>query len=130
MLSGPQKSPNLQRMLAQYERRIEGLKMVQAILEDDPGFAGELASLLAAEGNGACLPTDARGGQLTQFQQIEAFFRENGNKWKSAPEIIEESGLSRGAVGQALYRTHTKRFEWKKNPKRRGGKLWRMKIDK
>lgn len=124
------KKPSLlDKALKRYERRITGLKAIQEILADDPGFAGELAKMLDSCTNGrSSAPSVGPAGPTTHYGAIRNYFKGNGNKWRTASRIREDTGLPRGAVGQILYRAHPKSFEHKANPKRQGGKLWRMKL--
>ena len=124
----PTKSPEnaLDRVAARYERRLETVRRIQELVQDDPSLAAEIAAAL----NGRTLdPRPIPGGGATHFERVRAFFEDRNNAWASAPDIAQALDMKRGVLGQMLYKAHTKRFEKKSKPGDKKSKLWRLRKE-
>jgi hypothetical protein len=126
----PKKNPvtAVDEAIARAERRLDALQHIRALAKDDPDLLVELfAELgLGRTGRGKAYKTSTNG-KTTHFDTIRKLFKEDENKWHSAPFIMKHTGLSRGAVSQVLYKGQSKEFERRKNPKHPKRIQWRLK---
>jgi hypothetical protein len=58
---------------------------------------------------------------------VQAYFSQNNNDWRSAPEIIAGAGVKRGNLSNLLYKAQKNAFESKSHPQMSRMKLWRLK---
>ena len=114
-----------------YERRLNVLREIRKLLNDDPAFADEIVSSLGgASTTPASNPRQSGGnGQKTQFETIQDYFRDTDNQWVSVAEIAKRTDLSKGAVGQVIYKAKPDEFASKEHPEGKRRKLWRLKSE-
>jgi hypothetical protein len=122
----PGKSPEsvLEKVAARYERRLETVRRIQELVQDDPALAAEIATAF----NGRATKRGATEGTgATHFERVKKFFDDRDNAWTSAPEIARALDMKRGILGQMLYKGYVDRFEKRAKRGDKKLKLWRLK---
>ena len=124
----PTKSPEnaLEEVAARYEHRLETVRRIQELVQDDPALAAEIAAAL----NGHA-PTHRSTPAIgtTHFERVKGFFEDRNNAWASASDIAQTLDMKRGVLGQMLYKAYTQRFEKKSKPGNKKSKLWRLRKE-
>lgn len=116
--------------ISQTLRQLKALRNIRELAKHQPELLQDLIAKLGAESNGKYPQRVQRSrdqGKTTIFQKIQDFFKANGNEWSTAPRIMQDTGLSRGAVSHTVYKSHADRFEQKNHPTNRRMKLWHLK---
>ena len=108
-----------------YERRLDGLRTVRQLLQDDPQFAHELVDL-ARSVNGSGRPATAPGGQGNTCEKIEVYFQQCENRWSTVREISEATGIRTGTASYTLY-DKTDKFRKRKHPSDARKRQWKSK---
>ncbi len=115
--------------IARAERRLEGLRHIRELAQDDPDLLVDLVAELGVCRNGQQIRQPRKRGKLTHFQQIRTYFEGHSNAWRSAPQIIQDTGLTRGAVSHILYRAHKDAFDKRKKANNEKVKVWRLRKE-
>jgi len=130
-------SPNdLIRLL---ESRVSQANAIKAAFPNDPGMAAKLIRYLisnTASGNEVGLPPEEKPvltrknttGRISHWDRIVEHFRETKNQYISIPKLAKRLGVHRGIVSGCIYNSHPSDVESDVNPKRKGGKVWRLKV--
>ena len=113
-------------LASRYQRRAEIAARLSEIVANDPGFVDDLIDLLKQKRNGQA-PTQNGKRPPTHIGQIIAYFKANGNKWATAPDLMRDIGMSRAQVGTVLYKAGIDYFQRRKSPKHKRLVLWRLK---
>ncbi len=96
------------------ERRAAFLRQLIEVLDEDPAVVRTLREALAAVGKNGSSPSLAKAGTgvaATCFDRVRAYFEANGNPWRSIPEVMADTSLSRDQVSQVTYKSHVESFE-------------------
>jgi hypothetical protein len=67
-------------------------------------------------------------GRVSHWDRIVEHFRETKNQYISIPKLAKRLGVHRGIVSGCVYNSHPSDVESNVNPKRKGGKVWRLKV--
>lgn len=105
------------RRIAQYDTISEKLRTVLKMIEDDPSFAVELATLLShPEASGLVYPPRL-GRDVPDNPALEPVldvFKDRPGEWLSIAEVVEVCGITRGRVRWLIEGSkHRTMFEWK-----------------
>lgn len=118
-------------MIAETQERLDALLSIRKIAARSPDVLAELLRGLdtgrsTARGRpGGGARGEPRVEENPTIQRIRLFLESRGNQFTPTPTIVAETGLSRGAVGGALYSSGL--FERRDHPSNRKVKLWRLK---
>lgn len=119
-------SPNLRQ---QYERRLDLLRRIDGMLDEDADFAAKLVDYVSSRLNSRAPTARKIGGKPTHFEKIKEYLVGRENRWIDAPTIMRATGLKRGGVSHVLYKTHTDSFEQKNHATNGKLKLWRLRRE-
>ena len=124
----PQNNPQtaLEQIAARYERRLETVRRIQELVQDDPVLASEIVAALNSQSHKA--PPCKKAG-ATNFERVKAFFLDGKNAWTSTPDISRALGIKRGPLGQILHQTHARWFQKKPKPGSKKIKMWRLRKE-
>lgn len=116
----------LDRHITEAEARLEKLRLLRAMLAEDPALADDLRRLLFTPSATGRRPDDS--GDTPHLDKVIAFFESRNNGWHTVRQITKETGLSRGSINYLFYGSkHKAIFESEsKGPKRT---LWRRKVE-
>jgi len=109
-------------IIEKHSRRLELLRQIRDLVEQDAGIAHELVEALSQE---AVSSTNGSGG-ATQFEMVKRFFVKNNNPWATAKEIEAGAGIARGGVAYVLYKSKSDEFEKRSHPDRPRVQQWRL----
>lgn len=136
-------------MLAREERRIEALRLVDDLVQNDPVFVADLMAALGARGAAAPATAhvngDVPGGRgrvrrrvrvrvrvrsktKTNFQRIREWFRENGNEWATVDQVVAATGGKKASIGFVIYARNKEAFESRDDPKGIKAREYRLKA--
>ena len=109
------------------QRVSDGIKLVGAIIGEDPAIIPDLIKALqrAAADSGAPKPTRQRGSP--NFDKLRAFFESQSNHWHSVDEIAAGSGLTADAVRQSIYKSSKDNFDSRSHPADSRARQFRLK---
>ena len=112
-------------IISRMERRLEIVREMQRLIDEDPSLLDELRSALAVgpAGNG----NQSRQRPGTATDRIISLFRDHGNRWMTATEIVDASGIARGTLAPILHDHDSALFEKRDHPESKKLKQWRLK---
>jgi hypothetical protein len=115
----------LEQMIVAAERRLEFLRAIHNVADEDPAFIREFMQALGA-------PDRPRTGNSQEpqsspgFDRVRSFLESRGDEWVPTPEILRATGIARSALARILYRTHRGAFVKRKAPGSNKLKQWRL----
>ena len=130
--------PTIDDLIKTYRERLKRAKEIKRLIADDPEFARDLLRALAPDVaetepvSEATASTEKMtvSARLTHLKRIIAFFKANGNRWARLKTVEDSIGVKRNRFVHCFYDPgYRRRFESKKDPRRKGGKLWRLKRE-
>jgi hypothetical protein len=112
---------------------------VSAAFSGDPALATKLIECMIANttgGTNAIPPPKeqqiparkAETKRVPHWSRVVQHFQATSNKPISIPRLAKTLGIHRGVASGLIYNAHNDDVEFVPNPKRRGGKLWRLKA--
>ena len=121
------------------QSRVNQASAIKNAFPDDPAMAATLIRCMidnTAGGVGAAqvhkeqrISAQKEGnGRVSHWDRTVEHFRATGNKYISIPKLAKALGIHRGIASGLIYNAHRDAVESIANPKRRGGKLWRLKV--
>ena len=118
---------NINEIAARFERQAETLRLIQELVNEEP----DLVPVIIAALNGKPSEKPSGNGKNqdkpeTHFDRLTVFFKGRKNAWATTAEIIEGTGISRGAIGAVLHSGHKDDIQKKAKPGSRKTKLWRL----
>jgi hypothetical protein len=121
-----QAKEKLLQMKKGFDRRSEGISAVLELLDEDRDFIAILRALVAEDnGHRGSFRSPGKGDV---FARVKKFFDDRSNEWATAPQIIEETGITRPRLNKIIYgEKHRDLFDKKDDPDNGKSKLWRIK---
>jgi hypothetical protein len=114
-------------IIRRMEHRLQIVREVQHLADEDPALLDELRAALALAPNGNGEGATPRSQTVTD--RLFAFFRERGNRWVTAPEIIRATGIGRGTLAPVLHSHTSDLFEKRDHPESKKLKQWRLRQE-
>ncbi len=124
----PTVKPNeYESVIAESERRTESLRRIHELATSDPKLFEHAMKSLGYVRDGAATKRPRHSSGQTNYERIVQYFKQSGNTWRPARDIVHSTDIQRGAVSIVLYTTHRSAFRQKVDPKNKGRRLWRLK---
>jgi hypothetical protein len=114
-------------IIRRMERRLEIVRQMQQLIEEDPSLLDELQAALVTSPGGNGNQAGPRPGTATD--KVISLFRERGNGWLTTAEIIKGSGVSRGTLAPILHSHDSSLFEKRNHPDSKKLKQWRLRQE-